>query len=78
MFFFRGIWIANRTQDPFKKLLVIGILGLIVFQSLLNIASATGVFPLGGLPLIFISHGGTALAFALGATGIILNISRDI
>ncbi len=77
MFFFRGIWIANRTQDSFGKLLVVGILGLIVFQSLLNIASATAVFPLGGLPLMFISQGGTALAFAIGAVGIILNISRN-
>ncbi|MDB4984024.1 MAG: putative lipid flippase FtsW [Patescibacteria group bacterium] len=76
MFFFRGIWIANRIKDPFGKLLVIGIVGLIVFQSFLNIASATAVFPLGGLPLIFISHGGTALAFAIGAIGIVLNISR--
>ena len=77
MFFFRGILIANRTKDSFGKLLVIGIVGLIVFQSFLNIASATAVFPLGGLPLIFISHGGTALAFAIGAVGIVLNISRE-
>lgn len=76
MFFFRGMWIAARTRDVFGKLLVVGIVCLIVFQSFLNIASAIAVFPLGGLPLIFVSHGGTALAFALGAVGLVLNVSR--
>lgn len=78
LFFFRGIWIALRVKDSFGKYLVIGITCLITFQSFLNIASATAVFPLGGLPLIFISHGGTALAFAIGSVGIILNVSRSI
>lgn len=76
MFFFRGMWIAARTKDPFGKLLIAGIISLIVLQSFLNIASAIAVFPLGGLPLIFISHGGTALAFAIGAVGLVLNISK--
>lgn len=76
LFFFRGMLIASRTNDPFGKLLVVGIVSLIALQSFLNIASAIAVFPLGGLPLIFISHGGTALAFALGAVGLVLNVSR--
>ncbi len=78
LFFFRGMWVASRVKNQFGKLLVIGIVSLITFQSFYNIASAIGVLPLGGLPLIFISHGGTALAFALGAMGIVLNVSRDI
>ncbi len=76
LFFLRGIMIAMRVKDSFAKLLTIGIVCLIVFQSYLNIASNIAVFPLGGLPLIFMSHGGTALAFALGAVGIVLGISR--
>ncbi len=78
LLFFRGMWVASRVKNQFGKLLVIGIISLIVFQSFLNIASAIAVFPLGGLPLIFISHGGTALAFALGAMGIVLNVSREV
>ena len=77
LFFFRGMLVATRTKDLFGKYLVVGIVGIIVFQSFLNIASAIAVFPLGGLPLMFISHGGTALAFAIGAMGIVLNVSKD-
>ena len=74
--YFRGMMIANKSKDSFGKLLVTGIVSIIVLQSFLNIASATAVFPLGGLPLMFISHGGTALAFAIGSTGLVLNVSR--
>lgn len=77
LFFFRGMWVALRVKDHFGRLVIIGIVSLIVFQSFLNIASAIAVFPLGGLPLIFISHGGTALAFALGAMGLVFNVSRE-
>ena len=76
MFFFRGMWVAARVKDPFGKLVIIGIVSLVVFQSFLNIASAIAVCPLGGLPLIFISHGGTALALALGAMGLVMNVSK--
>lgn len=78
LFFLRGIMIAMRTKDSFARLMVLGIICLIVFQSYLNVASNIAVFPLGGLPLIFMSHGGTALAFALGAVGIVLSISKDM
>jgi cell division protein FtsW len=77
LFFLRGVVISLRAKDSFGKLLALGIICLIVFQSYLNIASSIAVFPLGGLPIIFMSHGGTALAFALAAVGIVLNISRD-
>jgi cell division protein FtsW len=78
LFFFRGIWVATRIKDTFAKLTIIGIVSIIVFQSFYNIASVIGVFPLGGLPLIFVSHGGTALALSLGAMGIVLNMSRKM
>lgn len=76
LFFFRGIWVALKIQDNFAQLTIIGIISLISFQSLFNIGSALAVFPMGGLPLIFMSHGGTALALALGAMGLVLNMSR--
>jgi len=72
----RGMTIAVRAPDMFSRLLVIGLTMLLVTQSFLNIASITGILPLTGVPLVFISHGGTALLFSLFAVGIILNISR--
>jgi len=70
------IRISLLTRDSFGGLLMIGIAILIVSQSFLNIASMLGIFPLSGLPLLFVSHGGTALLSTLTASGILLNISR--
>lgn len=76
-FALRGYRIAVRNApDSFSKLLVIGFVTIITAQSFMNIASIIGVFPLTGVPLVFISHGGTALLLSLGMIGIILNISR--
>ncbi len=76
-FALRGYRIAIRNApDAFAKLLVVGLVSIITAQSFMNIASITGVFPLTGVPLVFISHGGTALLLSLGMVGIILNISR--
>ncbi|MEX1120195.1 MAG: putative peptidoglycan glycosyltransferase FtsW [Candidatus Paceibacterota bacterium] len=77
-FSFRGLKIASRAPDYFGGLLIVGIVILIISQSFVNIGSMLGVFPLTGLPLLFISHGGTAMLFALGSVGIILNISKYI
>jgi len=76
-FALRGYRIALRNApDSFAKLLVIGFVTIITAQSFMNIASIIGVFPLTGVPLVFISQGGTALLLSLGMVGIILNISR--
>ena len=71
-----GLRIASRAADPFGGLLVVGLVILIVGQSFFNIASTVGLVPLVGIPLIFVSHGGTALAIALAETGVILSVSR--
>lgn len=76
MFGLRGLRIAYRAPDSFGRLMVAGIVILMVGQSFLNIASIIGLFPLTGVPLVFISHGGTALMIAMAATGIVLNVSR--
>lgn len=76
-FILRGYRIAIRNApDSFSKLLVIGFVTIITAQSYMNIASSIGVFPLTGVPLVFISHGGTALLLSLGMIGVILNISQ--
>ena len=72
----QSIRISLLSRDSFGGLLILGIAILIVSQSFLNIASMLGIFPLSGLPLLFVSHGGTALLFTLAASGIMLNISR--
>lgn len=72
----RGLKIATRAPDTFGGLVVVGIVILMTSQSFVNIASMLGLMPLSGLPLIFVSHGGTALFCALAEVGIILNISK--
>jgi cell division protein FtsW len=75
-FAFRGLKIAVRVEDTFGRLMVVGIVILIVAQAYLNIGAMLGVLPLTGIPLPFVSHGGTALMFTLAEVGIILNVSR--
>lgn len=76
-FALRGYRISFNAPDAFSKLFVIGSITMITAQSFMNIASIIGVFPLTGVPLVFISHGGTALLLSLGVMGIVLNISRS-
>ncbi len=76
-FVLRGLKVAHQAPDSFGRLFTTGIIMLLGAQSLLNIASIVGVFPLTGVPLVFISHGGTSLAISLAAVGIVLNISRQ-
>lgn len=76
VFAMRGYRIAHYAPDSFSKLLVIGIITMMTAQSFMNIASIIGVFPLTGVPLVFMSHGGTALLLNIGLIGVILNISK--
>lgn len=75
-FAFRGLRIAMNSPDTFGGLLAFGIVILIVTQSFFNIGAMLGVLPLSGIPLLFVSHGGTALFITLAEAGIVLNISR--
>jgi cell division protein FtsW len=72
----RGLRIAAHAPNTFSRLIVVGIVVSIISQAWLNIASMLGVFPLSGLPLTFVSHGGTALFFALAQMGVVLNVSK--
>ncbi|MBI4086633.1 FtsW/RodA/SpoVE family cell cycle protein [Candidatus Kaiserbacteria bacterium] len=75
-FAFRGYRIAAESTDLFGMLLVVGFVTLIVSQAFLNIAAMLALAPLSGLPLPFISQGGTALLAVLASVGIILNVSK--
>ena len=72
-----AIKIAGEAPDPFSKYVVIGIAAWFAFQAFLNIGGMLGLMPLTGIPLPFISYGGTALATSLAAAGILVNISRQ-
>ncbi len=73
----RGLAIARNSTNPFSYLVAIGIVSWITLQAFINIGSMIGVLPLAGIPIPFISYGGSALATELIALGILLNISKQ-
>lgn len=72
----RGFMIASRCPDMFGKLLAVGITFSIGFQAFLNISVASSFFPTTGVPLPFISYGGSSLIVSLCMVGVLLNISK--
>ncbi len=75
---FKGIKLAMEVRDTFGKLVATGITGVIGVQCLVNVAVVTGSMPVTGVPLPFISYGGTSLIVNLIAVGVLLNISRRV
>jgi cell division protein FtsW len=73
---YRGMRAANTAPDKFGRLMAAGITCWITFQALLNYAVITSSVPFTGVPLPFISYGGTSLIVSMAAMGILLNISR--
>ncbi len=73
----RGFRIAQRAPDMFGRLVAVGIVSWIFIQAMINIMAISGIIPLTGIPLPFISYGGTSLAVLLTAIGILLNISKQ-
>jgi len=76
LFTFAGVKISLSAADSYGSLLAFGITTLIIFQSLLNISVVTGVIPTTGMPLPFISFGGSSLIINMIGVGIILNIAK--
>ncbi len=74
----RGLKLAQAVSDDYARFIVIGIISWFVLQAFFNIAAMVGLMPLTGIPLPFISYGGTALAASLAGVGILANISREI
>ncbi|KKT09318.1 MAG: Cell division-specific peptidoglycan biosynthesis regulator FtsW [Parcubacteria group bacterium GW2011_GWA1_43_21] len=72
-----GIKLATKITDPFGRFLTLGFICQVFIQATINIGAMIGILPLTGVPLLFISHGGTALLFTLLEMGIILNISKQ-
>ena len=72
----QGTRIARRINNPFGYYLSCGIIAMIGLQAVVNVGVSIGAFPTKGLPLPFISYGGSALIFNMIAIGLLLNISR--
>jgi cell division protein FtsW len=73
---FKGLKISRNLSDDFGKLLAIGIVCWFGFQALINISAISGLIPLTGIPLPFVSYGGSALMITLAGAGILANISK--
>jgi cell division protein FtsW len=73
-FAYAGLRVALACTDPFGKRLAAGIVGLVCGQAVINLAAVLGLAPLTGIPLPFISYGGSSLVVALLSVGILLNI----
>jgi cell division protein FtsW len=74
----KGIYIAVRCKDPFGTLLAIGISSMIAIQSFINLGGVSGLIPITGVPLPFISYGGSSLLLLSLSMGILVNISMFV
>ena len=77
IFVWRGVKTAVTAKDMYGTILAIGITAVVAIQAVINIAVVTGSMPVTGVPLPFISYGGSALVFNMFAMGILLNVSRQ-
>ena len=73
---YRGFRIVLHAQDDFGYLLAAGVVCWIAFQALINVGGITRAIPMTGIPMPFLSYGGSALASLLAGIGILLSVSR--
>jgi cell division protein FtsW len=76
MFGYAGLRAAHRARDRFSKLLAAGLTSLILGQAALNLFAVLGLAPLTGVPMPFVSYGGTSLVMTLASAGLILNVAK--
>jgi cell division protein FtsW len=76
-FGYAGIRLAIACRDPFAKRLAAGVTALVCGQAAINMAACVGLAPLTGIPLPFVSYGGSSLLVMLVGVGVLLNIARD-
>ena len=77
IFLWRGTRAALRTQDNFGRFLAVGITSMIVLQAFINISVVLGMMPTKGIPLPFVSYGGSSLFVTLMCVGVLLNITKQ-
>ncbi len=76
VFFWRGLRASLHASDAFGRLIAVGISVMIVCQALINVSVVLGLLPTKGIPLPFVSYGGSSLLFNLVAVGILLNVTQ--
>ena len=76
IFIQQGLKIIKNAQDRFGYFLALGLILMISLKAIINIGVSCGVFPTKGLPLPFISYGGSSLIFDMVSLGILINIAR--
>ncbi|ANX12143.1 cell division protein FtsW [Fictibacillus arsenicus] len=74
----KGFWIGMQSDDTYTSLLAFGISGMIGIQTVVNLGAAVGLLPITGVPLPFISYGGSSLLLFLTSMGILINISAKV
>lgn len=74
----KGFYIARKCEDPFGSLLAIGISSMIAIQSFINLGGVSGLIPITGVTLPFISYGGSSLLLLLTSAGILVNVSMHV
>ena len=77
IFLWRGTRTAIRTSDPFGRFLAVGITSMVILQAFINISVVLGLMPTKGIPLPFVSYGGSSLFVTLACVGVLLNISKQ-
>lgn len=78
LFAWRGFRVAMRAPDAFTGFLGVGITAMVSIQAMINMGVVSGVLPVTGITLPFISYGGTSLVFTMLGVGVLLNISREV
>jgi len=78
LFVWQGMKIAFKAEEQFERILSLGLVSLIALEAIINIGVTAGCLPTKGLPLPFISYGGSALVFHLMAVGLLINIAKVV
>jgi cell division protein FtsW len=77
IFLWRGTRTALRTNDQFGRFLAVGVTSMVILQAFINISVVLGLMPTKGIPLPFVSYGGSSLFITLACVGVLLNISKQ-
>lgn len=77
LFAWRGFRVAMGASDAFTGLLAVGLTGMVCIQAMINMGVVSGILPVTGITLPFLSYGGTSLVFTMIGVGVLLNISRE-
>ena len=74
---FRLLYLAWFTRDKFGRMIIIGVMGMLLFHVLENVAMTLGLMPITGIPLPFLSYGGSNMVTNMGGIGLVLNVTRN-